>query len=86
MRAPGVHPSGQGRQWYGLYPHDWNGAEVEVNKLLVTLNKFDTDQIPLRLVGSEMCIRDRNNSMSCTLRGNRDKFMIDSIFHVYILK
>ena len=47
LRAPGLHPSGQGRQWYGLYPHDWNGAEVEVNKLLVTLKKFDTDQISL---------------------------------------
>ena len=48
LRAPGLHPSGEGRQWYGLYPHDWNAAEIEVNKLLVTLKKFDTDQIPLR--------------------------------------
>ena len=48
LRAPGLHPSGQGRQWYGLYPHDWNGAEVEVNKLLVTLKNFDTDEISLR--------------------------------------
>jgi len=48
LRAPGLHPSGQGRQWYGLYPHDWNGAEFEVNKLLVTLKKFDTEQISLR--------------------------------------
>ena len=47
LRAPGLHPSGQGRQWYGLYPHDWNGAEIAVNKLLVTLKKFDTDQISL---------------------------------------
>jgi len=47
LRAPEFHPSGQGRQWYGLYPHDWKGAEVEVNKLLVTLKKFDTDQISL---------------------------------------
>jgi len=47
LRAPGLHPSGQGRQWYGLYPHDWKKAEVEVNKLLVTLKKFDTDQISL---------------------------------------
>jgi len=47
LRAPGLHPSGQGRQWYGLYPHDWNEAEVEVKKLLGTLKKFDTDQIPL---------------------------------------
>ena len=48
LRAPGLHPSGQGRQWYGLYPHDWKGAEVEVNKLLGTLKKFDTAQISLR--------------------------------------
>ncbi len=47
LRAPGLHPSGQGRQWYGLYPHDWDGAEAEVNKLVDTLKKFDTDQIPL---------------------------------------
>ena len=47
LRAPGLHPSGQGRQWYGLYPHDWNEAELEVNKLLVTLKKFDTKQIQL---------------------------------------
>jgi len=48
LRAPGIHPSGQGRQWYGLYPHDWNEAEFEVNKLLDTLKKFDTAKIPLR--------------------------------------
>tara|TARA_B100000886_G_scaffold89816_1_gene59193 strand:- start:30 stop:647 length:618 start_codon:yes stop_codon:yes gene_type:complete len=48
LRAPGLHPSGQGRQWYGLYPHNWNEAEVEVNKLLVTLKKFDNNRIPLR--------------------------------------
>ena len=47
LRAPGLHPSGQGRQWYGLYPHDWNEAEVEVNKLVGTLRKFDTDKISL---------------------------------------
>ncbi len=48
LRAPGLHPSGHGRQWYGLYPHDWNEAEVEVNKLFETLKKFDTHQISLR--------------------------------------
>ena len=47
LRAPGLHPSGQGRQWYGLYPHDWNRAEIEVNKLLVTLKKLNTKEIPL---------------------------------------
>ncbi|MCR8539569.1 MAG: esterase [Prochlorococcus marinus CUG1439] len=48
LSASGFHPSGYGRQWYRLYPHDWNGAEVEVNKLLGTLKKFDNDQISLR--------------------------------------
>jgi phospholipase/carboxylesterase len=48
LRAPGLHPSGQGRQWYGLYPHDWHGAEVEAKKLLSTLKKFDNDQISIR--------------------------------------
>ena len=47
LSAPCLHPSGQGRQWYGLYPHDWNRAEIEVNKLFITLKKFDTNQIPL---------------------------------------
>ena len=47
LSAPGLHPSGHGRQWYQLYPHDWDGAEVEVNKLLGTLKKFDTDQISI---------------------------------------
>ena len=48
LRAPGPHPSGSGRQWYGLYPHDWEGAEDESNKLLKSLKKFDTEQIPLQ--------------------------------------
>ena len=48
MRAPSIHPSGQGRQWYRLYPHDWNEAEIEVKKLLVTLKNFDTENIPLK--------------------------------------
>ena len=48
LRAPGLHPSGHGRQWYRLYPHDWNRAEIEVSRLLVTLKKFDTNQIPLK--------------------------------------
>jgi phospholipase/carboxylesterase len=48
LRAPGSHPSGHGRQWYDLYPHDWNEAEVEVNKLIVSLKNFDNPEIPLK--------------------------------------
>ena len=48
LRAPGLHPSGVGREWYGLYPHDWKGAEIEVNKLIGTLKNFDTKRISLK--------------------------------------
>ena len=47
LRGPEPHPSGSGRQWYSLYPHDWNKAEDEVDKLLLSLKMFDTYQIPL---------------------------------------
>ena len=40
LRAPELHPTCNGRQWYDLYPHDWNKADYEVNKLLLTLKKF----------------------------------------------
>ena len=48
LRAPGLHPSNTGRQWYSLYPHDWLGAESEVVKLEFSLKKFDTCHIPLK--------------------------------------
>ena len=48
LRAPEVHPSGSGRQWYDLYPHDWIRAEHEVNKLFLTLKKFEMNNIPLK--------------------------------------
>ena len=48
LRAPGLHPNNTGRQWYSLYPPDWNEAENEVNKLLLTLRKLDNYKIPLK--------------------------------------
>tara|TARA_Y100001968_G_scaffold292966_1_gene298606 strand:+ start:525 stop:1142 length:618 start_codon:yes stop_codon:yes gene_type:complete len=47
LRGPQSHPSGSGRQWYSLYPHNWNEAGDEVGKLLLSLKIFDTAQIPL---------------------------------------
>ena len=41
LRAPGLHPNNVGRQWYGLYPPNWNQAEKEVNKLLKCAKPFD---------------------------------------------
>ena len=47
LRAPGLHPN-NGRQWYSLYPPDWNEAENEVKELIQTLRKLDTINIPLK--------------------------------------
>ena len=48
LRAPGSHPTNTGRQWYSLYPHDWKGAEDEVDKLFISLKEFDTYKISLK--------------------------------------
>ena len=48
LRAPSLHPSHTGRQWYGLYPPNWKEAEFEVDQLLVSLKKLDTSNIPLK--------------------------------------
>ena len=48
LRAPSEHPNNTGRQWYGLYPPNWNEAEDEVNQLLLSLRKLDICNIPLK--------------------------------------
>ena len=48
LRAPGLHTNNTGRQWYSLYPPDWNKAENEVRNLIVTLRKLDKLNIPLK--------------------------------------
>ena len=48
LRAPSLHPNNIGRQWYGLYPHNWNDADDAVNQLILSLKKLDTCNIPLK--------------------------------------
>ena len=48
LRAPGLHPNNMGRQWYSLYPPDWNEAENAVKELILTLKKMDALSIPLK--------------------------------------
>ena len=48
FRAPGLHPNNTGRQWYGLYPPNWDEADYEVNKLIQSIKTFDTSKIPLK--------------------------------------
>ena len=48
LRAPGLHPNNTGRQWYGLYPPDWDEAENQVNNLLLSIRKLGNYKIPLK--------------------------------------
>ena len=48
LKAPNFRPNDMGRQWYSLFPPDWNEAEVAVNKLLDTLKVFDETKISLK--------------------------------------
>ena len=48
LRAPGLHPNNTGRQWYGLYPPDWDEAENQVNNLLLSIRKLGNSKIPLK--------------------------------------
>ena len=47
LRAPNLHPESIGRQWYGLFPPNWDEAEFEVNRLVSTLHEFGKLDIPL---------------------------------------
>ncbi len=47
LSAPQPHPSGLGRQWYPLYPHEWEQVPNAVLDLERRLNNLCLDQIPL---------------------------------------
>ena len=46
--APQPHPSGSGRQWYPLYPHDWEQVPNAVFDLEKRLNSLCFKYIPLK--------------------------------------
>ena len=48
LRAPGLHANNTGRQWYGLYPPQWDEAENQVNNLLLSIRKLDNYKISLK--------------------------------------
>ena len=47
LSAPQPHPSGSGRQWYPLYPHEWEQVPNAVLDVEKRLNNLCTKQIPL---------------------------------------
>ena len=48
LAAPSFRQNDTGRQWYSLFPPDWNEAEIAVDKLLDTLNAFNKTKISLK--------------------------------------
>ena len=47
LAAPQPHPSGIGRQWYPLYPHEWGQVPNAILNLEKRINKLCFKQIPL---------------------------------------
>ena len=47
LSAPQPHPSGFGRQWYPLYPHEWDQVPAAVLDLEKRLNNLCFKEIPL---------------------------------------
>ncbi len=47
LRAPQSHPEGIGRQWYGLFPAEWEEAIESVHSLRRRLQGLVSTQVPL---------------------------------------
>ena len=47
LRAPNINKENNCRQWYGLFPAQWDEAKKEVQNLTLTLNEFGKDRISL---------------------------------------
>ena len=48
LKAPTSRLNGMGRQWYSLFPPNWDEAKIAVDKLLDTLRAFDQTKISLK--------------------------------------
>tara|TARA_Y100001968_G_scaffold235138_1_gene218286 strand:+ start:105 stop:710 length:606 start_codon:yes stop_codon:yes gene_type:complete len=48
LSAPQPHPSGLGRQWYPLYPHEWTKVPNAVLDLERRFNNLCFEKIPLK--------------------------------------
>ena len=47
LRAPLKHPDGLGRQWYGLFPPDWEAVPASIKKLRERIEALSYGSIPL---------------------------------------
>ena len=48
LRAPEIHPNGISRQWYSLFPADWDAVPQAISGLQLRLNALATEAIPLK--------------------------------------
>ena len=47
LQAPEPHPGGHGKQWYGLFPADWQAVPTAVSQLRARIEELDLETIPL---------------------------------------
>jgi len=48
LQAPTSRSNDMGRQWYSLFPPNWNEAGIAVNQLIETLKELDENKISLQ--------------------------------------
>ena len=48
LKAPTLRSNDMGRQWYSLFPPNWDEAEIAANNLIDTLKEFDKTKISLK--------------------------------------
>jgi len=48
IQAPNLSANSNGREWYKLFPADWDQASIAVDQLIYTLKGFGKDKIPLK--------------------------------------
>ena len=47
LRAPQIHPDGCGRQWYGLFPPQWDEVPSSIENLTFRIQALCSSAIPL---------------------------------------
>jgi len=47
LQAPEPHPGGEGRQWYGLFPANWQAVPSATQQLRGRIEALDLETIPL---------------------------------------
>ena len=73
LDAPELHPQGSGRQWYGLFPADWDAVPAAVSQLQQRLHQLHGG---IELIRTRFAIVSKQASMNRRRPGTGAQVMI----------